>query len=623
MCPHSDYAAVAASGSSRPPALQVKRKKIVVNLPKEDITGDNGQVFGRASWAGNLPSDPDILPLPDVRAVETYSIEIYPSNDWRHDIPPSIDVFLPGKSAWDTMKQMAIEEKLETLGVEHGSGSYVPHINAPHTLAASISSPTDPALLLFKLNKFQQSQNALSNNSLAPSPQSPFGMSPSPDRQGPKCMMNSHGHSMSLAQPSAQYPYNNGSVASLNPFGHDAVLGSDQMSSGSPRVSPGPPGIGEIHAPQGRVPISLPSLAPPLSVSRLDSRPDFTRGFGLDISEEEEEEEGVAEDENISQADSDEEGFDEEVDDDKDQGTQDAGMTTASQNQRHSRHTSKLSAALSLRSFGVFNVDGLNERTDLEPRADGNISMETSRVTHPFVMRAAILAIAFAVLSVLAQSNNSVPVNYGIVVFPGFQALDVFGPLDALNILSFAYPLDLSIIAETVNPVTTRPQSGSMNPMNSNFSESIVPTHTFDSPPESLDVLIVPGGLGTRASNLNTTIDYIAATYPSLQYLITVCTGATLAARAGVLDGKNATTNKKSWEWATSQGPNVNWISHARWVVDGNIYTTSGVSAGIDGVFAFMEAVYGANATETVANSMEYVRETNSSWDPFAELYGL
>ncbi|KAK0245391.1 class I glutamine amidotransferase-like protein [Armillaria nabsnona] len=235
-------------------------------------------------------------------------------------------------------------------------------------------------------------------------------------------------------------------------------------------------------------------------------------------------------------------------------------------------------------------------------------------------MKAVILAIAFAILSVLAKSNESVPVNYGIVVFPTFQALDVFGPLDALNMLSFAYPLNLFIIAETLDPVTTKPQT---NVVNSNFSESIVPTHTFDSPPESLDVLIVPGGLGTWASNLNATIDYIAATYPSLQYLITVCTGATLAARAGVLDGKNATTNKKSWEWATSQGPNVNWISHARWVVDGNIYTTSGVSAGIDGTFAFMEAVYGDNATETVANSMEYVRETNSSWDPFAELYGL
>ncbi|KAK0456911.1 hypothetical protein EV421DRAFT_101222 [Armillaria borealis] len=379
MCPHADYAAVAASGSSRPPAPQVKYKKIVVNLPKEDITGDNGQVVGRASWARNPLSDPVILPLPDVTAVETYSTEIYPPNDWRCGIPPTIDVFLPGKSAWDTMKQMAIEEKLEKLSVENGSGSSVPHIYAPHARAASISSPADPALLLFKLNKLQQSQNASSNNSLAPSPQPSFGMSPSPHQQGPRFMMNRHGHSMPIAQPSTQslYPYNNGPVASLNPFGHDVALGSDQMPSRSPRVSPGPPGIGEIHAPQDQVPVALPSLEPPLSVSRPDSRPDFTRGFGLDIpEEEEEEEEGVAEDENMSQADSDEEGLDEEPDDDEDRGTQDAGMTTASQSQHHSGHTSKLSAAFSLRSFGVFNIDGLNERTDLEPTADGHISME-------------------------------------------------------------------------------------------------------------------------------------------------------------------------------------------------------------------------------------------------------
>ncbi|KAG7450750.1 uncharacterized protein BT62DRAFT_1045593 [Guyanagaster necrorhizus] len=365
-------AAVTATGSSTSPAPQVKPKKIVVNLPKEDITGDNGQTVCRASWARNPLDDPVILPLPDVAPVETYSIKIYPSDDWRFDIPPTIDVFLPGK--------MAIEEKLEKLGVERGSGSNAPHIYAPHARAASISSPADPALLLFKLNKLQQSQNASSNNSMAPSPQPSFGMSPSPHQQGPRFMMNRHGHSMSLAQPPTQslYPYNNGPLAALNPFGHDAVLGSDQIPSRSPRVSPGPPGIGEIHAPQGRVPVALPSLAPPaLSTSRPDSRPDFNRGFGLDIPEEEEEEEEEAvEGENMTQTDSDEEAFDEEVDDDGDRGTEDAGLTTASQGQYHSRHTSKLSAALSLRSFGVFNVDGTNERTDLEPVADGNISVE-------------------------------------------------------------------------------------------------------------------------------------------------------------------------------------------------------------------------------------------------------
>ena len=190
--------------------------------------------------------------------------------------------------------------------------------------------------------------------------------------------------------------------------------------------------------------------------------------------------------------------------------------------------------------------------------------------------------------------SGSFPVNYGVIVYPAFQALDVFGPLDALNVLSTKFPMNLSIIAKTLDPVPTRPPS-KRNPFKSNFSQSIVPTHTFSSPPENLDVLLVPGGMGvgkdTEAdpSDLQEIFKYIDDTYPSLQYLITVCTGAILAARAGVLDGKNATTDKESWEWEIAQGPKVNWKSHARWVVDGNIYTTSGVSAGIDGKFSFIK----------------------------------
>ena len=105
--------------------------------------------------------------------------------------------------------------------------------------------------------------------------------------------------------------------------------------------------------------------------------------------------------------------------------------------------------------------------------------------------------------------------------------------------------------------------------------------------------------------------------------MITVCTGATLAARAGVLDGKNATTDKESWEWAIAQGPKVNWKSHARWVVDGNIYTTSGVSAGIDGKFSFIKDIYGEDAAESVANGIEYRRWPDASDDPFADVNHL
>ncbi len=183
--------------------------------------------------------------------------------------------------------------------------------------------------------------------------------------------------------------------------------------------------------------------------------------------------------------------------------------------------------------------------------------------------------------------------------------------------------MNLSIIASTLDPVSTKVRSATMNPHNSTFSESVVPTHTFAQPPASLDVLIVPGGLGTRAPDLQDMIAYIKGTYPQLKYLISVCTGAGLLARAGVLDGKRATTNKRAWEATTALGPKVNWVAKARWVEDGNIWTSSGVSAGIDLIFAFIEKVYGSEIATTIANVLEYDRHLDSSWDPFAELYDL
>ena len=221
-----------------------------------------------------------------------------------------------------------------------------------------------------------------------------------------------------------------------------------------------------------------------------------------------------------------------------------------------------------------------------------------------------------------ARPEGSVPLAYGVVVYSGFQALDIFGPLDALNSLSLAYPLSLSVIAQTLDPVSTKPPGALGNPR-SDFGQSITPTHTFSTAP-LIDVLIVPGGIGTRdPANVQEVVKYIAKAYPTLKYLITVCTGSGLAARAGVLDGKRATTNKRVWAWTISFGPRVQWIAHARWVVDGNIWTSSGVSAGLDIIFAFIGEVYGEEVAEMMANVLEYERHKDPSWDPYAELYSL
>lgn len=163
------------------------------------------------------------------------------------------------------------------------------------------------------------------------------------------------------------------------------------------------------------------------------------------------------------------------------------------------------------------------------------------------------------------------------MLFRAFDGQDIFGPLDALQLLAFQRQMNLYLIAETLDPVTSEPASAAMNSKNSSFWPIILPTHTFANAPE-LDVLLVPGGAGVRAPDVRNITDFIADRYPSLEYLITVCTGAGLAAKSGVLDGKRATTNKSAWSTVTAWGPNVEWIRQARWVVDGNIWTAAGVS---------------------------------------------
>ncbi|ETS80549.1 hypothetical protein PFICI_08078 [Pestalotiopsis fici W106-1] len=154
----------------------------------------------------------------------------------------------------------------------------------------------------------------------------------------------------------------------------------------------------------------------------------------------------------------------------------------------------------------------------------------------------------------------------------------------------------------------------------SQFSQLIVPTCTFETAP-SLDLLIVPGGQGTRDPKISKAVSFVTRVYPSLQQLIAVCTGVGIAAQAGVLDGKRATTNKLSWDSTVALRPEVDWVYQSRWICDGNIWTSSGISAGIDVTLAWIESSYGETTATAIANRMEYVRATDPSQDPFATLY--
>jgi transcriptional regulator GlxA family with amidase domain len=201
------------------------------------------------------------------------------------------------------------------------------------------------------------------------------------------------------------------------------------------------------------------------------------------------------------------------------------------------------------------------------------------------------------------------PRTVGAVLFPGFELLDVFGPLEAYGIIRGWFTLTL--VAEQAGPVPSAqgPQAQA--------------EHAFGDCPK-LDVLLVPGGMGTRKEVGNIALlDWLVRRAAETEVVTSVCTGAGLLARAGILDGRRATTNKRSFQWVVEQGPRVEWVREARWVEDGKFVTSSGVSAGIDMTLAVIARLAGREASEQAATAMEYEWHRDAGWDPFAKVWGL
>jgi putative intracellular protease/amidase len=106
-------------------------------------------------------------------------------------------------------------------------------------------------------------------------------------------------------------------------------------------------------------------------------------------------------------------------------------------------------------------------------------------------------------------------------------------------------------------------------PVRSAQGPSVVIDHSFNDCPH-FDLLLVPGGMGTRTEVDNPAmIDWLPRRVAEAELAMTVCTGTALFARAGVLDGRKATTNKLAFHWVAEQGPKVKWVKQARWVEDG------------------------------------------------------
>jgi transcriptional regulator GlxA family with amidase domain len=115
-------------------------------------------------------------------------------------------------------------------------------------------------------------------------------------------------------------------------------------------------------------------------------------------------------------------------------------------------------------------------------------------------------------------------------------------------------------------------------------------------------VLVVPSGAGTCFPHLiNPIIKFVRAIAPLVKYIMSVCNGAGVLARAGVLDGRRATTDKMLWKPTTVLRGDVRWVREARWVANGKVWTSSGVSAGINMMLAFVRDIHGKDVASEIA----------------------
>ena len=201
------------------------------------------------------------------------------------------------------------------------------------------------------------------------------------------------------------------------------------------------------------------------------------------------------------------------------------------------------------------------------------------------------------------------PVRIRVVLFDGFELLDVFGPLEMFGVLPSRF--EISLIGPQAGPVAS-----------AQGPRSVVDYAYGDAPP--CDIVLVPGGIGNRPLLEDRSfLDWLAGYCATAQYVTSVCTGSALLAVAGLLDGYRATSNKRAFEWVRELGNGVEWVPEARWVVDRNRWTSSGVAAGIDMALALIAQVCGSEVAYSVADGTEYDWHVDPDWDPFAAKNGL
>jgi len=198
--------------------------------------------------------------------------------------------------------------------------------------------------------------------------------------------------------------------------------------------------------------------------------------------------------------------------------------------------------------------------------------------------------------------NKKVPLIVGILIFDDVEILDVAGPFEVFAVtrlneeqrLQQSSPFKVYLISEINKQITA---IGGLR---------LTPDMTITECPE-LDLLIIPGGWGTRKESKNKIlVNWIGNQFTNDRLIASVCTGSSLLGKAGLLDGRDATTHWRAFDFLQESAPKARILKNVRFTLIEPIFTSAGVSAGIDLALRIVSHFFGTEIGQATARHMEY-----------------
>ena len=186
--------------------------------------------------------------------------------------------------------------------------------------------------------------------------------------------------------------------------------------------------------------------------------------------------------------------------------------------------------------------------------------------------------------------------SVGIFLFDDIELLDFAGPLEVYSVTG-------QLSENTCHAFTVTQDGKAIRSVN---GLTVVPDYSFSNHPP-IDVLVIPGGVGTKAEmGKQAVLEWIAKTHKDAKITMSVCSGARLLGKLGLLDGRECTTHHEVAEHLGEIAPSAIINLNKRFVGDGRLYTSAGISAGIDLSLHIVEKLFGNEVMRKTVAYMEY-----------------